>query len=182
MHRLMRAIGTMLQAVLVVTLVAIIALLALPRLSPFDVLIVRGGSMEPAIQLGSAVVVDRSDRTPVTGAIVMFEDPDSGVVTHRVIRVADAYFETKGDANSSADIARRPLAAMIGTIEFSVPFLGYLLMLLKQPAAFHLLLVAAGATFMVSPIRSIADEFRAIRRNRSAPAAMSVEEASSDVG
>ncbi len=182
MRRMLRAIGAMVQAALVVTLVAIVALLALPRVSSFDVLIVRGGSMEPAIHLGSAVVVDRGDRIPVAGAIVMFEDPDSGVVTHRVTRVADGFFDTKGDANASADVTSRPFSAMIGTIRFSVPYLGYLLVVLKQPAVFLILLLMAGALLMATPVRTIADELRAIRRRRAAPAAATGEEANPDAG
>jgi signal peptidase I len=182
MRRLMRATGSVLQAALIVALGAIIVLLALPRVSPFDVLIVRGGSMEPAIHLGSAVVVDRSDRIPVAEAIVMFEDPDSGVVTHRVTRVADGFFETKGDANATADVTRRPFSAMIGTIRFSVPYLGYLLVVLKQPAVFLILLLIAGAMLMATPVRTIADELRTIRRRRASPAAAAGEEANPDAG
>jgi signal peptidase I len=180
MRRVMRATGAVLQAGLFVALVAIIVLLALPRVSPFDVLVVRGGSMEPAIHLGSAVVVDRSDRVPVVGAIAMFEDPGSGTVTHRVVQVADGIFETKGDANASADITRRPISAMIGTIRFSVPYLGYLLYVLRQPAVFFVLLITAGALLMVSPIRTIRDEVRTIRRRRAAAVPVSGEEPNPD--
>jgi signal peptidase len=180
MRRLMRATGAVLQLGLVAALVAVIVLLALPRVSPFDLLIVRGGSMEPTIHLGSAVVVDRNDRLPVVGTIVMFEDPDSGVVTHRVTRVADGFFETKGDANASADVTRRPLSAMIGTIRFSVPYLGYLLAVLRQPAVFFVLVVTVGGLLVFGRIRAIGDEIRSIRRRHVAPVPANGEEPSPD--
>jgi signal peptidase len=180
MRRLMRATGAVLQLGLVAALVAVIVMLALPRVSPFDLLIVRGGSMEPTIHLGSAVVVDRNDRLPVVGSVAVFEDPDSGLVTHRVVRVADGFFETKGDANAFVDITRRPLSAMVGTIRFSVPFLGYALYVLRQPIVFLVLLIATFGMLVLGQVRAIGDEVRTIRRRHAAAVPPSGEEPSPD--
>ena len=100
------------------------------------------------------------DRLPVVGAIAVFEDPTDGIVTHRVVRVADDSFETKGDANASVDITRRPLTAMVGTIRFSVPYLGYVLAGIQQPFVFFALLVATLGMLIAGQVRTIGDEVR----------------------
>lgn len=156
------------QGAFLVLLVALIVLVALPRVSPYDVLVVSGGSMEPTIHLGSVVVVDRSDHVPQVGAVVTFHDPTGGIVTHRVVAVEPASFQTRGDANTSVDVTSRTASEIIGTVRFSVPYLGYLLYLLEQPLVFLVLLVGAGGAVVVGELRTIVGEIRKIRRARAA--------------
>ena len=120
------------------------------------------------------------DRLPVVGAIAVFEDPTNGIVTHRVVRVADDSFETKGDANASVDITRRPLTAMVGTIRFSVPYLGYVLAGIRQPFVFFALLVATLGMLIAGQVRTIGDEVRTVRRRRAAAVGVSGKEPSPD--
>ncbi len=156
----------MLEGALLTLLVAIMTLLAVPRVSPFDLLIVRGGSMEPAIPVGSAVLVDRAARTPTVGAVMTFRDAVSGVVTHRVVAVLDGSFVTKGDANAAADVTQRLSSDAIGTVRFSVPLLGYALYVLQQPIVFFVALVATLTALILGQVRDIRDEVRRIRSRR----------------
>ena len=155
-----------LSASALIALVALIALLALPRVSPFSVFVVRGGSMEPTIHVGSVVLVDRSDRAPQVGAVVTFDDPLEGTVTHRVVGVGASSFQTKGDANASVDVTRRNPSEVIGTVLFSVPFVGYLLYLLEQPLVFLALLLGVGGALVVGELRTIVREIRKMRAAR----------------
>lgn len=166
MRPLISGARSALLASALIALVALIALLALPRVSPFSVFVVRGGSMEPAIHVGSVVVVDRSDRVPQVGAVVTFNDPTEGTVTHRVVAVRPSSFQTKGDANNSVDVASRTSSEVLGTVQFSVPYVGYLLYLLEQPLVFMALLVGAGSAVIVGELRTIVGEIRKIRRER----------------
>ena len=168
MRRLMRAIGAVLQAGLLMVLVATIVLLALPRISSFDLLIVRGGSMEPTIHMGSAVLVDRSAELPAVGTVMTFRDPQQGVVTHRVVGVDHGLFTTKGDANSTADLTERSSSDMIGTARFSIPFLGYALYVVQQPAVFFLVLFATLGGLILGQLRDIRDQVHRIRGQRDA--------------
>ena len=161
-------------------LVAIIALLAIPRVSSFDLLIVRGGSMEPAIPVGSAVLVDHSARTPAVGAVLTLHDAVSGVVTHRVIEVQDGSFATKGDSNASADVTRRSPSEVIGTVRLTIPFLGYVLYVLQQPIVFFMVLIGTLGALVLGQVRDIADEVRMIRGRRAAALPSDGTEPSSD--
>jgi signal peptidase len=164
-----RALGltwAAMQAVLLALLVVVIVLLALPHISSYDVFVVKGGSMEPAIHLGSVVVVDRSDRMPQVGAVVTFHSPLEGVVTHRVVAVGRSSFETQGDANNSVDLTPRSFSDVIGTVRLSLPVLGYALYVLQQPIVFFMVLIATLGALILGQVRDIGDEVRRIRGRR----------------
>ena len=91
---------------------------------PFDLLIVRGGSMEPAIPVGAPCSWTTPPGHRTVGAVLTFHDAVSGVVTHRVVAVLDGSFVTKGDSNASADVTRRLAVRSDRDGPFSVPLPG----------------------------------------------------------
>lgn len=153
-----------LQLVLWTTLLGFALLLVLPRVSPVDVLIVRGGSMEPSIHIGSIVLVDRSSRDPSVGTATAFRDGNGAIVTHRVISIDANGYETKGDANRAADLGRRTPDQVYGTVVVSIPFAGYVLNLLHEPLVFFLLLFGTGGVLIFGEIQSIWREITTHRR------------------
>ena len=155
MKTIQRLIQGFLQLVLWVALLGFVALLILPRISAYDVLIVRGGSMEPTIHVGSIVVVDRGSRTPSIGTATAFRDGNGAIVTHRVVAIDSGVYETKGDANAQADLGRRNSEQVYGTVALTIPFLGYVLHLLHQPIVFLLLLLGTGGVLVIGELRTI---------------------------
>jgi signal peptidase len=155
-----------LQAVLWIALLAFVALVALPRVTPYEALIVRSGSMEPTIATGGIVIVDRSARSPTIGAIVSFREPDGSVVTHRVVGIKVGQFVTRGDANRSDDALPRPATSVYGTVMLSVPLAGYVIYTLQQPPAFLILLLGSGGLLVIGALRTI---YREIGRLRKGP-------------
>ena len=146
-------------------LLAFLALLALPHISPFDVLIVRGGSMAPTIERGAIAIVDTHARTPGVGDIVSFHEPPHVLVTHRIIALRDGGFITRGDANKSDDPTIRKPADVVGTVSFSVPYVGYVLYALERPLVFVLLLGATGGYLVIGELGAIWRELRKLRRS-----------------
>ena len=127
---------------IVVLVAGVLICLALSRLLPLagnQTLIVGGPSMEPAIPLGSVVILDQvpgSDIRP--GDIVTVRAaPSATLYTHRVTRLltldGQPYIETKGDANPGPDGATVRASAVVGRVALTVPILGYLLALLTIP-------------------------------------------------
>ena len=147
-------------------LLGFLALLVLPRVSSADVLIVRGGSMEPAIHVGSIVIVDRAARTPAVGTSTAFRDGNGAIVTHRVVSVDETGYETKGDANAKADLGRRSPDQVYGTVVVAIPYVGYALHLLHQPIVFLLLLLGTGGMLVVGEVRTIWSELHRARNGR----------------
>lgn len=118
-------------------IVALIALVALPHVLPAfgrDVYIVRGASMQPAIPIGSVVVVDRIDPSQIQASdVITFRAPSGGVVTHRVMSILAAgelAFTTRGDANPADDPVAVPASSVIGRVEESIPGIGLVIAVL----------------------------------------------------
>lgn len=95
--------------------------------------VVVSGSMEPALHTGSVVFIDKKKIEPEVGEIVAFER--GGVfITHRVAEKTKDGYVTKGDANKTNDSGILKAEAVIGTTEYSVPYIGYIIKLLAEPA------------------------------------------------
>jgi len=169
--KILRGTWSAVQMALWILVVAVAVLLVLPRFTSVDVLIVRGGSMEPTIHLGSVEVVNRSDRTPVVGAVGVFEDQGSGLVSHRIMAIDAGLIQTKGDANAAADLTTRSPDTMVGTVMFSIPYLGYVLYMLELPFVFFFLLLSTGGLIVAGEIRTIVREVRKLRSDRRQAAA-----------
>jgi signal peptidase len=102
-------------------------------------IVIGGGSMEPTIGLGAAIVV-----RPVAAADLAVGDivsmqvgPASTTFTHRIVAVVDRpdgrWIRTKGDANAEPDPTLVAASEVIGRVELTIPLAGYLLAVLSLP-------------------------------------------------
>lgn len=127
------------------------------RLAPLtgrDLFTIAGGSMEPAIPMGSLVAVTRTDPMAiVVGDVVTIRADNGVVITHRVSRVIDRsdgrFFELKGDANASPDPVLAPARAIVGRVAESIPVAGYLRVFLSTTPGIVAALSFAGALLLV---------------------------------
>jgi signal peptidase len=149
----LRFVRLLLEALLGVVIAIVVAGVVLARLLPLldhQTLVVSGGSMEPAISLGSIVVLSEVPaEAVVVGDVVTLRHPEAGtIITHRVTQVtelpAGIHFQTKGDANADAEGALSPASWMLGRVWFSVPLAGYLLQLMAIPSGIVFFLCLAG--------------------------------------
>lgn len=119
--------------------------------------VVAGPSMEPALSVGSAIIVEPVDPAALAvGDVVSIRSgPAAAVFTHRIVRLAQRdgapWLETKGDANESSDPSIVPVQHVLGRVQAVIPYAGYLLVLPSRPSGLitvvavgMLLLVAAG--------------------------------------
>jgi signal peptidase I len=142
MRTAIRTIRRLLDAALVLLVVAVFALVLAANLGPrfgHEMVVIRGSSMTPAIPLGSVidlVHVDPADLRP--GDVVTLKEPAGAIITHRITRIVvlpdGLYVETKGDANEDVDTPVQPISVVQGRVEASVPFLGFLMFLLSVPS------------------------------------------------
>ena len=128
-----------LRGLWVAATLAVLGLVALNFFLPSagrELFVVSGGSMEPSIPLGAAVIVRHTDAASVApGDVITYRGAGETVITHRVMGVAsesDTLFLTKGDNNSNADPLPVPGSALIGSVEFVVPAAGSALLLLAS--------------------------------------------------
>lgn len=119
-----------------------------PRLLPYQALVVRSGSMSPAIPTGSVVFYSKVNADKVkVGDVIVFDKPgaQNEKVTHRVFKISNGsngrFFTTKGDANGVPDDWRVPAVGTGWVAAFHVPALGYVLAALQSTLARLLLLL-----------------------------------------
>lgn len=114
----------------VLALVALTVGPGLLRMTGIDTYTVRGGSMAPAIPIGSLVFVESVEGASINaGDVITFDAPNNAVVTHRVVgRSAgdEPTFITQGDANPTPDPDMVSSDRVIGRVTFSVPEAGAL--------------------------------------------------------
>jgi signal peptidase I len=141
MKTALRWVRRLLDVALILLVVSVLGLVLAVNLGPrfgHQLIVIRGGSMEPAIHLGSATEissVQSADLRP--GDVVTLKEASGTLVSHRITRIVQQsdglYVETKGDANSSVDPVLTPVSSVIGRVDFSIPELGYLIYLLTVP-------------------------------------------------
>src|SRR5262245_19486298 len=101
--------------------------------------VIETGSMEPRIPAGSLAVVEPIDAADVrVGMTIVFEDPaeHGRLVAHRVVARLPGRalaWQTKGDANATADAYPVPATAVEGRVRWTIPHLGSIASSLATP-------------------------------------------------
>jgi len=157
--KLFKAIYYILIAgILAIALLLVVSIF--PITGNFNTKIVLSGSMEPAIHIGSVVVIKPSEDYKIGDIITFGKDTKTDVpTTHRIIEMrAEAgkmIFQTKGDANENADAREVKESEVIGKVLFSIPYLGYLVDFAKKPVGFALLVVIPAGIIVIDELGKI---------------------------
>lgn len=112
-------------------------LVRMAGICPYAVL---SGSMEPEIPAGGMVFTDMRKREPKAGDVITYRI-EKTTVTHRVVRLEDGFYVTKGDANLEEDAVTVLPSRVVGTVCFSLPFLGYVVSYLQNRMILSLVIV-----------------------------------------
>lgn len=124
-------------------------------------MVVLSGSMEPAYPVGSVVYIKKEVGYAIGSAITFKNDADENV-THRItdIRFGEegTFYQTKGDANTSADSQLVSSDKVIGKVFFSIPYFGKLITFLNTPQGFLLSVIIPSFVFISAELWSIKKE------------------------
>ncbi len=131
-----KKICSFLSGLLLIILVALAALLLVPRLFGYQNMAVLTGSMEPKYPVGSLIYVKEVD--PVTlkiGDVITYRLDSDTVVTHRIVEIDSEKKEviTKGDANNVNDSKPISYSNIMGKASWCIPYLGYISIYIKTP-------------------------------------------------
>jgi signal peptidase len=138
----MAALRRVVDLALIALIVVILFALFLGKIVPLtghQTIIIGGSSMEPAIHLGSVVVIGpvAPEDLAEGDAVSLQVGPNRTTFTHRIValvpRPDGVWVRTKGDANADLDPTLVPATSIVGRVEWSVPWAGYLLALLSLP-------------------------------------------------
>lgn len=125
------------------------------------------GSMEPAIPVGSVVVIKPVDpETLKIGDIICFQLSQPTSITHRIINITTEGFITKGDANEDPDQWTVKKENVIGKVVLTIPYVGYLGYFVRTPIGFILLIVIPASLIIIMEIRKIIKEVKKTMRAR----------------
>lgn len=97
-------------------------------------------SMKPEFSGGDVIFVTKSEDY-IVGDIVVFTDGRIPTV-HRIIEINGEEIITKGDNNNVAD---EPITAdrILGKVRFSIPYVGFVINVIKTPAVTLIILLLA---------------------------------------
>ncbi len=125
--------------------------------------VVLSGSMEPAIKTGSVVFILPSVNYQIGDVITFRENGVKNLITHRIesveIQGDKKYFFTKGDANEEGDNQEVYLDQIVGKVNFSIPYLGYLVEWAKTPKGFIVFVVIPATIVIYEELKALTKEF-----------------------
>lgn len=127
------ALCNVLGTVLIVGVILAFLPVPLAKLAGYDIYNIISGSMEPAIPIGSAILVRSVDPAALAPGEVIAFSRNGAVVAHRVVE-NDTAITTKGDANEDVDPMPVQYPNVIGRVEHSLPGVGGLLEMMTSGA------------------------------------------------
>jgi signal peptidase len=158
--------------VVLYSLIIGVGLLLLITLFPiegnFQIKIVSSGSMEPAVKVGSIVIIKPVSQYKV-GDVVTFggKNEDEIPTTHRIIseRISDGevLYSTKGDANEDKDPSEIREKDVIGKVLFSVPFVGYFINFARKPLGIVLIILIPALFIVYDEVIKIVSEIKILK-------------------
>lgn len=133
---------------------------------------ITSGSMTPLFPVGSTITIhDAGDaENLVPGQIITFKAMSNGtVITHRIVKRLDTptlggvFYQTKGDANRSADPDLAPAGNVIGVVDGVLPEWQRLAVDMQTPRG---RLAVYGSLFLVIALGEVLDLAGVARRRR----------------
>ncbi len=123
--------------------------------------VVRTGSMQPTLPVGSLVITQRAQAYNI-GDIITFKR-HTVLVTHRIVRQMDKRFITQGDANNVVDSEPVALQDIVGKVRISLPFAGKILLFIKTPLGFMVAILAPALLIIIQEIAAIGREIERMK-------------------
>jgi len=168
----LRRAGNLLGLVVLAVAVVLAVLLVAPGLVGAEAsLVVKSDSMSPAISAGDVVVVTGADATSLSaGTVVTYREPGGTVVTHRIVDVVETddgiRYRTKGDANEEPDRVLVTPAQVRGTVWFTIPLLGHLVVFANTKLGLALLVIVPAIMLAGSELYSLYVDATSDQTNR----------------
>lgn len=155
----------------IISIIGLLLITLFPIEGNYQIKIVKSGSMEPNISIGSVVIIKPSAEYLVGDIITFGKDTKTEIpTTHRIVdkRVESGttIFTTKGDANEDADNVEVRASEVRGKVLFDVPYLGYIIDLARKPIGFAVLVIIPALIIIYDEFAKIFKEIKRIKRRK----------------
>lgn len=170
----MNKIFKFIYALFYICIVSIIVLLLVtlfPIKGNYQIKIVKSGSMEPSISIGSVVVIKPVSEYLVGDVVTFGKDSRTEIpTTHRIVSTRiegiNTVFATKGDANEDIDNVEIKSSEVLGKVLFDVPYLGYIIDLARKPLGFAALIIIPALIIIYDEAVKIFKEIKRMRKRK----------------
>ncbi len=114
-------------SLIIYVLISIYVVICIPVIFGYKPLVVLSGSMEPKLKEGGIIYYKKTDIDKLkVGDIITFKINGNTIVSHRIEKINENTFVTKGDANNTVDREEVPFDDYLGKdTNFCIPILGY---------------------------------------------------------
>lgn len=169
-QRLTNAAGNIFFGLLLLVIISMVFFLVqnkmtggVPKVFGHYMYVVLSGSMAPTFDTGSVVFVKPKEPEEVkAGDVITYHgvDDKGTLATHRVMEVDNTdpqniQFITKGDANEVTDPSPVSGDRLVGTLSFSIPYLGYLLSFAQTKKGMLLLIIIPGTFLIITELHKL---------------------------
>ncbi len=157
--------------VAIIIIIAFLLFALFPIKGNYQIKIVKSGSMEPDIHVGSIVVIKPSANYTVGDVVTFGKDTKTDIpTTHRIVssRAVEGVllFTTKGDANEDPDTKEIKQSDIHGKVLFDVPYFGYIIDLARKPLGFAVLIILPALIVIYDEGAKIYAEIKKMRKKK----------------
>lgn len=137
----------------------------LPITGNYKFLVVQSGSMEPAIKMGSVVIVKPADDYQIND-VITFVNPKKRqeLISHRIVDLevseGTTSYIVKGDANEDPDARKVARNEIVGKILLNIPYLGYAVDFAKKPLGFASIIIVPATIIIFDEMKKIFKEMK----------------------
>jgi len=155
---------------IIVIVFAISALMSKFSIAGIKLFTVQSGSMEPAIKVGSLVVVKSQNEYQVNDIITFKDREDSQkTTTHRIVEKEDTGIircTTQGDANDAADSNAVLPPQIVGKVIFKIPYFGYPVAFARTWPGVIILIIIPATIIIYDEVGNIRKEWRKRKKSK----------------
>ena len=128
-------------------LISIYLIIFIPSIWGEKPLVVLSGSMEPILKVGGILYYKEENINDFKEGDVLVYQLNDHIISHRIVKVLDNSFITKGDNNKSIDTYEVLSYQILGKgTNWSIPYIGYYADFIYNHK--YLLVIATGLIFM----------------------------------
>lgn len=124
----------------------------------YQFFLVQSGSMSPTINTGDLIVI-KPVHQYYPDDIITFNSNQNFTTTHRLIRVVNQSYFTKGDANTTEDQEIINSSQVLGKVFFTIPKIGYFITFIKSLPGLIILIIIPSALIIYQEFLEIKKHF-----------------------
>lgn len=140
------------------------------NISGYQMFVVKSGSMEPKIHTGSIVLDHKEDSYEVGDAITFKTQDNKDTTSHRIVAVSgtgnDTSYQVKGDANETPDVGVVAKYNVVGKVNLTIPYLGYLIAFIRTLPGLIIFIIVPAMIIIAEEMSNIKDEVKRIRAEK----------------